>query len=181
MIQSAWPRQVVIDPMGEFSDGEIVHNFTAFSAAIITHEKNKSRQFRLICRFDPEIEELEPHLNAILRVCFHFQNIQVVVEEVTMFSSANYLPPYLRNCLFQGRHKGLSLVFITQRPARLHKDILSQCTHIFAGRIHEKNDVDYMSGIFGERAPELRNISQGNFLYFSPGKQIMLVDNGYRK
>ena len=180
-IQSAWPRQVIIDPVAEYSDGIVVSNFSAFSEQLKKFEAENQKKFRLIVRPDPEIEDHAAFLNAVLRVCFHFRNIQVVIEEVQYFTTPHELPTQLRNCLFMGRHQGLSLVFVTQRPGALNKNILSQCKHVFAGMIHEKNDLVYLESIFHEQARNLPNIPKGIFLHFSPGSKIQRISNGGKK
>lgn len=180
-IQSAWPKQVIIDPVAEYSDGIVVNNFEAFSEKMRELKKNSEQKFRLIFRMDPEIEDQKTLLNAILRVCYAFGNIQIVIEETQYFTTPHELQTYLRNALFMGRHQGLSLVFVTQRPGALNKNILSQCRHVFAGAIYEKNDLDYLKSIYHARAEELPKIPKGKFLYFSPGKPIAIVDNGGKK
>jgi DNA helicase HerA-like ATPase len=177
-VQGAWPRQVIIDPVDEYSDGIIVSDFSDFSKKMLEFQREKIKKFRIIFRFSPEVEDQAALANAILRVCFEFGNIQIVMEEVQLYSSTHQLPLFMRNALFMGRHKGLSLVFVTQRPGALNKNILSQCQHVFAGHIHEKNDVDYLRSIFHEQTDKLLNMPRGKFLYYSPRNPITVVDNG---
>jgi DNA helicase HerA-like ATPase len=181
MIQRGWQKQVILDPVNEYSDGEIVRDFAGFISKIRFYEKNKTKKFRLIVRFSPETEDYETQLNSILRVLYHFKNVQIIIEEIQLFTSAHLMPSYLKSALFTGRHQGLSLVFVTQRPGQLNKNILSQCSHIFAGLIHEKNDFEYLKPTFGKYAEQLPNIPKGNFLYYSPGKSISIINNGFKK
>lgn len=181
-IQTAWPRQVIIDPMSEFNDGEVVNSFSAFAAKMREFKQKDVQKFRLIFRFDPEIEDDDGAIfNSVLRVCYAFKKIQVIIEEVQLLTSTHTLPQYLKNCLFRGRHQGLSLIFVTQRPGALNKNILSQCQHVFCGQLHEKNDVDYLSSFLRENSENLLNMEKGKFVYFSPGNPIAIVDNGFKK
>jgi DNA helicase HerA-like ATPase len=102
-----------------------------------------------------------------MRVCYYFGHIQVVVEEVQLYSSPHTLSKWLKNCLLTGRHKGLSLLFTTQRPGELNKTILSQCSHIFCGQIVEGNDLRYVSSFLNEDSKRLSGLPPRRFLYFS--------------
>lgn len=181
-LQSAWSRQVVIDPMSEFSDGEIFYNFDDFSARLIKLKEEKSKKFRLIFRFSPEATAHDEIVfDQVLRACYYFKNIQIVVEEVQLLTTAHHLPQWMKNCVFRGRHEGISMIFVTQRPARLHKDLLSQCQHVFVGQLHDRNDLNYISNFVGENQEKIVNLKPGKFIYFSPGKQTTEVDNGFKK
>jgi DNA helicase HerA-like ATPase len=181
-IQSAWPKQVIIDPMSEFSDGEIFSDFSAFSKRMVELKKENAKKFRLIFRFNPETTAAdEAVFNGILRVCYYFGKIQIIIEEVQLLTTTSYIPDFLKNCLFRGRHEGISMIFVTQRPGQLNKNILSQCQHVFAGQLHDRNDLNYISNFLGEAADKLSNLTPGKFIYFTPGKPTTIVDNGFKK
>jgi len=181
-VQSAWSRQVVIDPMAEYDDGEVFLDFSKFAERLKILKAENSKKFRLIFRFNPEKSAAdEATFNAILRVCFYFRNIQIIVEEVQLLTSSHQLPDWMKTCVFVGRHNGISMIFVTQRPARLHKDLLSQCQHVFVGQLHDKNDLNYISNFVGENSETISNLKSGKFVYFTPGKPTEIVDNGYKK
>lgn len=174
-LQSAWPKQVIIDPVREYSDGIVVSNFSEFAEKMQELKRKNSKNFRLIFQFKPGIENKEEIFDAILHVCYEFGHIQIVIEEVQTLTTTGKIPPWLKECLFTGRHKGLSLLFVTQRPGQLNKNILSQCSHVFCGQLHDLNDISYLKNFLKEKSDELPNLPIGKFIYFSPGKRLSYV------
>jgi len=47
----------------------------------------------------------------------------------------------------QGRQPGISCVFITQRPNKLHEDVIAQADLVIAHRLTAKSDIDALSAI----------------------------------
>ncbi|MFN3453518.1 MAG: AAA family ATPase [Pseudobdellovibrio sp.] len=165
-LNDLYPRSVVIDPARDWTDGEIVTSFTAFADKL----KNKlnDKKFRIIFQFNPDEANKEELLNHVLRLCFHFKNLQVVIDEVQLFTSPHYLPEYFKNLLFMGRHQGISVMCITQRPAQLNKSILSQSLHVYCGQLHDKNDISAVSSFLNTDSNKLFNLKKRQFIYFNP-------------
>lgn len=166
-LQTLWPRRVIIDSLNEYTDGIKVRSFDAFCAEMYELKRSKQKKFTLVFQFDPEHDLNHEIFDQIMRVCYYFGHIQVVVEEVQLYSSPHTLSKWLKNCLLTGRHKGLSLLFTTQRPGELNKTILSQCSHIFCGQIVEGNDLRYVSSFLNEDSKRLSALPPRRFLYFS--------------
>lgn len=174
-INAMWPRAILIDPMREQKDGFIFSDFSDFSKKMVELKKEKATHFKAVFQFDPDKDNHDVVFNEILRVGFHFKNVQIYVDEVHLFSSPHFLPHYLKNNLFMGRHQGVSLMCVSQRPGSVHKSILSQSQHVFAGCMHEKNDLAYISNFLGCEAKNLADLKRGEFYYFSPGKNIQKI------
>lgn len=166
-IQKMWPRRVIIDVLNEYTDGIKVKTFDQFCAQMLLFKEQKTPAFVLIFQVDHETHISETLFDEILRVCFYFGNIQVVVEEIQEHSSPHQLGHWLKKCLFVGRHQKLSLLFTTQRPGMLNKSILSQCMHVFCGSLIDGNDIRYVSGFLGENSQRLVQLPERRFLYFS--------------
>ncbi len=79
----------------------------------------------------------------------------------------------------QGRQPGISCVFITQRPNKLHEDAISQADLIIAHRLTSKPDLDALSQIMQTYLLEdiRKTISQ---LPRTKGTAIILDDNSER-
>lgn len=166
-IQSIWPRRVILDTLNEYTEGTIVFTFDEFCNALTQLKATNQESFTLIFHFDPESKLNEIEFDQIMRLCYYFGNIQVVLEEVQIFSSPHVLPHWLKQCLLIGRHQNLSLLFTTQRPGELNKTILSQCSHIFCGQILEGNDLRYISSFLRQDSQRLVELPERKFLYFS--------------
>lgn len=175
-LQSLWPRRIVFDALDEYSQGEHVYSFDDFAALLIEKDKSAQKEFLIVVKFDPEMEQTEHEIENMLRVAYYFGNVQIILEEVQFFSTVHRLPKWLKNCLLTGRHQNVSLMFTTQRPGELNKTILSQCNHIFCGRIVEGNDVRYVAGFLNQSADRLSSLPDRRFLYFSAGR-VLEVQN----
>lgn len=167
-IQEAWPRRIVFDSLHEYEGEMSVNNFNEFCNAMLYLNQNKPDRFILLVRFDVESELSEPEFNEMLRICYYYGNIQIVIEEVQNFSNPHYLPHWLKQNLLLGRHQNNSLLFTTQRPGELNKTILSQCKHIFCGNIVEGNDLRYISAFLRQDAQKLVQLPERRFIYFGP-------------
>ena len=183
-LQALWPKRVVIDVVHEYKSNDfansiIVNSFEKFSEKLIEFKKNNSKEFVLIYQFDPESTVSDELFNQIMRVCYYFGNIQVVIEEIQDFCTPHQLPHWLKNCLLTGRHKGLSMLFTTQRPGTLNKTVLSQCRHIFCGNIIEGNDLRYVSSFLNQDARRLSALEVRRFLYFRDG-EILEIENDFK-
>lgn len=79
----------------------------------------------------------------------------------------------------QGRQPGISCVFITQRPNKLHEDAISQADLIISHRLTSKSDLDALSQIMQTYLLEdIRKTVSG--LPRSKGTAIILDDNSER-
>lgn len=166
-LQDLWPRRIIIDSLNEYSDGIRVKSFNDFCAELIKLKENKTQKFVLIFQSDPESGVSNEIFDELLRVSYYFGDVQIVIEEIQLYSSPHQLSKWLKNCLFIGRHQKLSLLFTTQRPGMLNKGILSQCSHVFCGQLIDGNDIGYVSGFLGQGSEKLVSLPERQFIYFS--------------
>lgn len=178
-IQSAYPRKVIFDSLGEYSgtDAILCHDFESFAEAVLKTQNDNS--FTLVYQFDIESDDHVKEFNQALRVLWHRGNLLVVCEEIQMLSGPHHIPMWLRNQLLTGRHRNNALMFTTQRPGECNKTIISQANHVFCGSLHEKNDVEYVRSVLGDRAFELADWPERHFFYFRPGVPITEIDNDF--
>lgn len=181
-LQEIYPRIIVFDSLMEYTDGLIANSFQKFCELIL--KTSNEKQFKIIYRFSLENSEKNiDEFNQALRILYYRSSVCIIVEEVQNFSSAHMMPHWMKQCLLTGRHRKLSMIFTTQRPAEMHKTIISQSTHLFCGQIHEKNDVVYLSNVLNNHAHMLKNLAKREFLYWTHGQtpQKILNDFSARK
>lgn len=65
-----------------------------------------------------------------------------------------------------GRHDGISLVAICQRPAQVHKDLISQADDVITFRIEEPNDLDYLAKFCSVTRSQLKTLEKRHFLWY---------------
>ncbi len=165
-IGSAYPRQVIFDPVNDWQDGVIVNSFDAFCEKIRIFKDVDHGN--LIFRFNPDDENKAETLNESLRILYTMGNVQAVIDEIQLFCTPHYMPPYLENLYFIGRHKKVGVTAITQRPSRLNKSCLSQSNHVFVGQLHEKNDIAVVSNFLNKDYSEISSLKPREFFYYSP-------------
>lgn len=166
-IQNMWPRRIIIDSLNEYMEGEIVHDFSEFSQKLLHHKNSNSQNFVIVFKFDPESHVNEIEFDEILRCSYYFGNVQVVIEEVQLYSTTHSIPHWLKNSLLTGRHQNMSILVTSQRPGEVHKTIISQCSHVFCGTVHEGNDIRYLANFLNQDADRLSSLPDRRFLYFS--------------
>lgn len=170
-IQEIWPRRVIIDTLNEYKgQGETVRSFAEFSKRLIELKAENTQKFVLIFQMPVEAEFSATEFDQILRLCFYFRNIQIVIEEIQMHSNPHFLPNWLKKNLLIGRHQNISLLFTSQRPGEVNKTIFSQCRHIFCGNLIDKNDAIYCSNFLGQDHEKLKSLPDRKFIYFNDGK-----------
>lgn len=178
-LQKIWPRRVILDTLADYNEGEIVRSFSEFCEKMQELKKSAANKFTVVYKFNPESELTDAEFNEILRVCYYFSGLQIVIEEIHNFASPHRLPKWLRNCLLTGRHQNISIMVSTQRPGELNKTILSQSTHIFCGQITEGNDLDYLKKFLKNYAEKLISIPARRFLYFGPDGRVQEISNDF--
>ena len=80
--------------------------------------------------------------------------------------------PAVIDLFTRGRKRGFCGVAITQRIAKLHKDVVAECNNVFAGRMWLPNDIKTAAQILGMSIKEamelLRNLNPGELYCFGP-------------
>ncbi|HLD83283.1 MAG TPA: ATP-binding protein [archaeon] len=74
----------------------------------------------------------------------------ILVDEAHNFVSSDETTPsseMLSKIVKEGRQPGISMVFATQRPMKLHPDVLSQCDIIISHRLTAEEDVNSLKAI----------------------------------
>lgn len=122
----------------------------------------------------PDVQEIIVY--KLLKDLFEFRKKNKVPPFFTVIEEAhNYCPErsfgetkcskIIRNIASEGRKFGMGLCIVSQRPARIDKSVLSQCTTQIILKITNPNDLKAVSnsveGITAESEDEIKNISIG--------------------
>lgn len=186
-ITSCYPRLIVIDRMREHSSGDfITSNFEDYARFLTQMIQTNQPRFKLVYQFDIECltDQQEMFFEQALRLAYRYgqvtgNNLCLSVEEVQFFAPPTYIPHWLKECVLTGRHANLAVVVSSQRPAAVHKDLVSQSSHLYVGQLFEMRDMEYLRHTIGEAAFQAKELPQGEFLHYSLG-QVRRVSNGFR-
>ncbi len=68
----------------------------------------------------------------------------------------------------RGRKRGIGLIVATQRPSNISKNVLSQCSYGFVGKLTIENDLSAINQLFSGRSAldEIVNLETGEFMPF---------------
>lgn len=115
--------------------------------------------------FQP-FDKSEDSFKFFLKNVYVFNNFVLIIEEVERYAYSHHIPLPLRKFIDTGRHKGIGVYVTIRRPARTHKDILSNADHIFMFHQHLHTDIDYLKEWVGEKAETIKDLAPYNFLHF---------------
>jgi len=111
-------------------------------------------------------KKTEEAFEEFLKEAYKLNNFVLIIEEVERYAYSHHIPVTLKKFIDTGRHKGVGVYVTMRRPARTHKDILSNADHIFAFHQHLTIDINYLKEWIGEKAERLKSISPYNFLHY---------------
>lgn len=144
------PRVIVFDTMGEYATKKY-KPFDSFElAAAELGRVQHARRFRVVIQLVEEEDAL-----AAMRVAYDVPNCLVVVEETSFYCSPSYLPPELAKFVRYGRHREISQIYVSRRPAEIHRDLTAQSDLIVSFTQHEPADVEYLRKVMGPEADRL--------------------------
>jgi hypothetical protein len=83
------------------------------------------------------------------RIVWELVGATVLVEELSRVTMPSWSPPAWRNLSTAGRHQGLTIIGVSQRPAQIDKDFLGNCTEVRCYRVNYDNDAKVMADTLG--------------------------------
>jgi hypothetical protein len=172
----------VIDTEGEYAGLSGHKNITTIDN-IESLSTDEERVRRLITESEKiilDVSETDPKaINAFLESIYrvatqlfrqgrHKQNpFLIIVEEADIYipQQGKHGLQILQLISRRGRKRGLGVLFATQRPALVNKNVLSQCNNVFIGKLTLKNDIDSVRIFFSsiDDARQLIGLEPGQF------------------
>ena len=84
----------------------------------------------------------------------------LVIEEASfLFPPGGRAPEWLREPIFLGRHRRLSILITAQRPTSIPVDLRSQASRIVCFSQHERRDTQWLDSYFLDRADQISDLS----------------------
>lgn len=154
------PRLLIFDPMDEYrGDAEKVADLVDMG------KRSKAERFRL--RYVPpraDQKKTVARFDAFCSLAYKLGNLLIVCEELQLVTRPSYAPPAWSECTLRGRHRRLSIVGVSQRPASVDKNFFSCCTSISTGRLNFKPDQVVMADVLGVAAAEVGALARYHFI-----------------
>lgn len=130
-------RRLILDTRHrDYEDGCIVH--TAADLVDYWNQVGGKKEFSIILR--PREDRA---VRAFWRLAIDQPDLWVVIEETSEWSSAYKPDPDIEHLVKYGRHTGLSVLSVAQRPAQVQRIITAMATGVVAHRTTEPRDLAY--------------------------------------
>lgn len=150
---------MIFDPREEYG-GVICFTLREF----LDYMKTDPETFVAVCRFNSN-EEYEGAVRAlwVIQSGREARGIALVLEECEVFLSTyeRFDSPY-RDVINRGRHGGISIIGIGQRPSGISTKLRAQCTSVFTFVQNMPEDVAYLQA-WGFDKAEVLNLPQFEF------------------
>lgn len=176
----------MIDSLYEYNGGDfdfVVDSYPAFLVALVSLEKEK--KFRVLFRFNLSMGESEREslFNRLCECIYHLGDVCLVIEEVHLYSSPQFLPLWLKNIALMGRHQKIGLICTSQRAGETNKTLLSMSTYVYCGQIIDLNDQKYIANFIGKEARALSELQDRTFIEYSSSDPMSnkIVKNDFLK
>lgn len=135
-------RLIIVDPMDEY--GEFARPYSSVRD-LVAGMKKGAKRVRLIPRGDSEARVKS--FDALAGVAFAWGGCTLVAEELNLFTRPSWAPQHWSDCTLRGRHRGLRIVGISQRPAGVDKNFFSNATVIRSCALSYDDDVRCMARV----------------------------------
>ena len=149
-ILADYPRVYMLDTNEEYGTEqrfEVAQGFGPCVAAIT--DSVQEPKFRLSLRvFDSD--EFVP----LIRLIDTVPDCVIAVEEAADYCTPSKLPPELSHLLRTGRHRQISQIYTTQRPADVHRSVTANADLVIAFQSHEPRDLAYFRSLGGKGADD---------------------------
>lgn len=155
---------LVYDTLCEYSDGVICQDFKNLCEA---WKHLNGKPYKLVYQPVSPNEDFA----SVCDLVYKCGNITFLVEEIDSFLSINTsgLDREFLNIVQRGRHREVELIGITQRPYAMPAILRSQCKELYTFRQFENRDIDWLRGILGDRADEVKSLRQFEYIEYVDG------------
>lgn len=171
-IAEEYDRVIAVDAMGDYGSEEGFAETHGLEEACRYLVKVADRP-----RFRVSLRDLTiPEGVTVLRVVWEIPDSLLVMDEISLYASPTSFPDELSRIVLMGRHRSISQVYATVRPALVNRNITSQADLIVAFQTHEQRDVLYLKSVLGEKADALPHLAPFEILvYGDPSRAPLAV------
>lgn len=168
-------RLLIVDTLcKDYTRGQIFTDINQFGTAIA--QLNETGEFRFIVRCPHHEEKVFSLLkfdNTLKRS--PLVNATVVVEEISNFTSSQWIEPSLRDHYQYGGHNRNNLIGVTRFPYEINRIATRESDLILSFRQDERNDIEYFRQFRSqEECEKLRTLERGEYMVMKGSDQELL-------
>uniref|UniRef100_A0A6H1Z6T9 Putative ATPase domain containing protein n=1 Tax=viral metagenome TaxID=1070528 RepID=A0A6H1Z6T9_9ZZZZ len=172
--KSSWVQQhlkglsrfVLWDTLDEYSGFSRFEDFESVYALLNKHHLRGLFQVTFVCIEEDEEGALETMCELVMAV----ENLFFIVEEVDMFATPQSIPFEFRRLIKTGRHYGVNMIFVSQRPAMVNRLLTAQSRRFILFRTKEESDIRFLRAHVGEAADLVPDLPDMHFIDYNHGQ-----------
>jgi hypothetical protein len=134
-----WSPLEKTDQYAKFCHGVTVDKITELVAAV------KAGRKAIVYVPKGTDKQVKDQFGLFCRIVWELEGATVLVEELSRVTMPSWSPPAWKNLSTAGRHQGLTIIGVSQRPAQIDKDFLGNCTEIRCYRVNYDSDCKAMA------------------------------------
>lgn len=150
-------RLIVFDPMGEY--GDLTRPVSSLGEMA---REAKAKTFALSLK--PQAARAADQFDMLCRIAYTAADCWLVVDELSMVTKPGWAPPGWADCSMRGRHKGMTVIGASQRPASIDKHFFSNATVIRTGRLNFSADIKVLANVLHVDGAELSKLAPLAFI-----------------
>lgn len=93
-----------------------------------------------------EPKDLYVKFNAFCALACQAGRLVMLCEELQKVTQSSWAPTWWQEATGRGRHYGLTVFGLSQRPAAVDKNFTSNATYLYSGRLNEDADLRRLAG-----------------------------------
>ena len=138
------PRFILWDTLGEYGQYKLY-----------TEAQTKQELFDYVWDHNEGVLQViynsieDEDFGFVCGLCENLGDLTFIIEEVDNYATPNFMPIELKRLLKYGRHFGISMIFVSRRPAEINRLITAQSQRFICFTIIEPLDVRYLTSILG--------------------------------
>jgi len=164
-------RMIAIDDLDELAHRGLKGFFTAYNIDDFIFMLSNKRKFKIRCHF----EHLDDY-QKIFDIVWNLNNLVLIIDEINLHSDRYNISENLNNIVKRGRIKNISLIYNSQRPTDINREITSQSEFLISFRIQEPRDVSYFPKTFRsdvDKIKMLENLAVGEFVFIRGDNELL--------
>ena len=157
--QSPPARCILVDAMDEYGEhAEKVATLEELARAV------QAPKFAV--RYVPKGDQAKrwERYDVLCRIAYDVGNLTFGVEELNLYTNAGGGGAGWSDVTLRGRHRGLVVVGLSQRPAIVDKNFFSNATRVRCFRLNYAPDVATMAGVLGVDQERVQQLAPLNYI-----------------
>lgn len=100
----------------------------------------------------------------LCRIAYAAGECWLVVDELSLVTKPGWAPPGWADCSMRGRHKGMTVIGASQRPASIDKHFFGNASIVRTGRLNFAADIKVLANVLHVPGADISNLQPLEFV-----------------